>query len=671
MNISKIRKRDGTIVKFKQKKVIAAIEKTMLAVGIEDENLAESLAEKAIRLAESSFPEGHIISVEEMQDIVEKTLINEGQAKMAKAYILYRQKRTELRKLKKNILGRLDDSKLSVNGLLIAKSKYLAKKSPSETESPKEMFMRIARAAADVERNFGKPEDEITNIGENFFEIMRLLEFIPSGRILANAGIKNNMLYSNFVIPIEDSMKGIFKALYHKALVQRLGGGTGFSFSKIRPKGAKLTTTSGYASGPIAFIKLFDYASDLTIVEGNRKPANMGSLSVDHPDIIEFITMKERNEIKNFNISVEITDEFMNAVKSNEKYSLKDPNTGKPIEYIDANNIFHLIVTMAWKTGDPGVLFIDKINESNPLPELARIETTDPCGDQLLLPYEAGHLGAINLSKFVRNKKIKWKQLEKTTRLAVRFLDNIIELSKFPIKKIEDMARGGRRIGLGVMGFADMLYKLEIPYNSEKGLETAEKIIKFISNTAIEASKELAEERAVFPFYRQSIFYDKIRLRNCSLISISPTGSRSILADTSPGIEPNFALGYTRKILGNTEIMHLNPVLEDVLKSLDKYNEENVRKIIQQNSIEGLGLPEKYKRIFVTAHEISPEWHIRMQSIFQKHIDNAISKTINFPKNATIEDIKKSFLLAYDLGCKGITVYREGSLSSQVINIGR
>ncbi len=672
MSFSQIKKRDGTIVEFDINKAITAIEKTMLAVGIDDDDLPKHLSQKAVEEALKIYKSDHIISIEEMQDIIEKTLINQGQARMAKAYILYRQKRAELRKLKHNILGRMDDSKLNINGLLIAKSRYLQKDAEGNViETPKQMFKRVASAVSNAEKNYNKSQDEIQQLEKEFTEIMHSLEFIPSGRILTNAGTKNSMIYSSFVIPIEDSMKGIFRALYHKALVQRLGGGTGFSFSNIRPQGGKLKTTKGYASGPIPFIKLFDQASNLTIVEGNRKAANMGSLSVEHPDVIEFITMKDRKEIKNFNISVEITDKFMEAVKNNEKYELKDPNTNEIIDKIDANNIFHLIVTMAWKTGDPGVLFIDKINNTNPLPNIARIETTDPCGDQLLLPYEAGNLGAINLAKFVRYKKIKWKQLEKVTKLAARFLDNTVDISKFPVKKIEDMVRGCRRIGLGIMGFADMLYKLRIPYNSEKALEIGQKIMKFIAATAAEASEQLAIEKGCFPLWNQSIYKDKIKLRNCSLLAIAPTGSRSIFADTSAGIEPNFALGYTRKVLGSTEILQINNVLESVMKEYDVFSEDVLREIIQTNSLEKVNLPDEVKKVFVTAHNITPDWHVKMQSVFQKYVDNAISKTVNFPKSATIEDIKNAFMSAYNLGCKGITVYREGSLSEQVINIGK
>ncbi len=672
MVVTQARKRDGTIVPFESSKIAEAIEKAMLAVGIDNEELPNQLADIASNEINAKHPEEYIPSVEEIQDSVERTLINEGHAEIAKAYILYRQKRAEVRKLKQNILGRLDDSKLNINGLLIAKSRYLQKDEFGNViESPKDMLRRVAKAIANNEKHYKKNEEYVKQLETSFFEIMNHLEFVPSGRILANAGTRQGMLYSSFVIPIEDNMRGIFRALYDKALIQRLGGGTGFSFSRLRPKGHKLATTTGYASGPVAFIKLFDHASDLTIQHGNRKAANMGSLSVEHPDIIEFITMKDRREIRNFNISVEITNEFMKAMKENQKYPLKDPSTNEVIDMVDANNIFHLIVTMAWKTGDPGVLFIDRINESNPLPAVGRIETTDPCGDQLLLPYEAGNIGAINLSLFVRNKKIKWKRLEEVTKLAIRFLDNVVDVSRFPVKKIEDIVNGTRRLGLGVMGFADMLYKIGIPYNSEKALETADKVMKFISSVAYETSKELANEKGVFPLWDKSIYKGKTKLRNCSLIAISPTGSRSIFAETSPGIEPNFALGYTRKILCGTEIIQLNRLLEDTLKEHNLYSEEVIREIINKNSLANVALPEEVKSVFATAHDISPEWHIRMQAVFQKHVDDAISKTVNFPKSATIEDIKKAFLMAYELGCKGITVYRAGSLSDEVISVAK
>lgn len=660
MMFSQIKKRDGSIADFSMAKVISAIEKTMSAVNLENEEMPPLLAEKIVSFATEQFGENYLISVEEMQDTVEKVLIKEGYADLAKAFILYRQKRAELRKLKENILGRMDDSILDVNGLLIAKNRYLLREENGNAiETPKEMFRRVAKAIASVEKHYKK---DPAIMEKAFYEVISTLEFIPGGRILANAGTKNRMLYSSFVIPIPDSMKGIFRAFYDKALVQRLGGGTGFSFSRLRPKGSRLHTSEN-ASGPVAFIKLFDHAADLTVM-GTRKAANMGSLSVEHPDIIEFITMKERGEIRNFNISVEITENFMDAVKTNGTYNLIDPNTGKVVDVVDANNIFLLIVTMAWRTGDPGILFIDRINQSNPLPELGRIETTDPCGDQLLLPYEGGNLGALNLSLFVKHKKIQWKRLDEVTRTAVRFLDNVVGYSRFPSKKIEDMVSGTRRIGLGVTGFADMLYRLRIPYNSDKAVEIADKTMKFIYQAAREESEKLAIEKGPYPLNKKS------KMRNCSLIAIAPCGSRSILANTSAGIEPNFGLGYIRKVMGNNEILQVNSVLEEALKEGNLYSEELIRKIVKTGSIKNLELPEELKQVFVTAYEISPEWHIKIQAAFQKSVDNAISKTINFPKNSTIEDVKKAFMMAYDTGCKGLTVYREGSLKEQVISFG-
>jgi ribonucleoside-diphosphate reductase alpha chain len=671
LSITKVTKRDGTITKFSSKPIHIAIEKAFLAVNVDDETLVKILTDKIVDDLNENYDDTHTPNVEEVQDFIENILMEEGHSKVAKAYILYRQKRSEVRQLKKNILGRLDDSKLDVNGLLLAKNRYLKKdESGQAIETPRDMFRRVAKSVADVEKRYDKTSDQIKIIEDEFYDIIESLQFLPSGRILANAGHKNDMIYSSYVIPIEDSMKGVFKALYHKALVQRLGGGTGFSFSNLRPKGLKLTTTMGSAAGPIAFIKLFDHASDLSVI-GSRKPANMGSLSVEHPDIVEFITMKERREIRNFNISVEITDKFMEAVKNNEKYDLIDPSSKKVIERVDANNIFHLIVTMAWKTGDPGILFIDRINESNPVPKLGKIETTDPCGDQLLLPYEGGNLGAINLSRFIRHKQIQWKKLERVIRLAVRFLDNIVDLAKFPIKKIEDTVQGLRRIGLGIMGYADMLYQLRVPYNSEKALEIATKVMRFISQTAEDESLKLGEEKGVFDLWHTSKFYGNKKIRNASLIAIAPTGSRSILVDTSPGIEPNFALGYTRKIMGTTEILQINNVIGNVLEEYDLHKESVIRQIISTGNLNNVDLPEDIKKIFVTAHYINPEWHLKIQSIFQKYVDNAISKTINFDRSATIEDIKNSFTRAYELGCRGLTVYREGSLSEQVINIGR
>ena len=668
-SFSWIIKRNGQKVKFVTDRITTVIKKAGKATNTELDSA--KLTDAVLDNLSAIYDNINLPTVEGVQDIVEKVLIQYGYAKTAKAYILYRQKRSEERKIKEDILGKIDDSKLSPNGLIIAKSRYLLKDSNGDVvETPKEMFRRVAKEIAKIEKKYDNDHKEME---EKFYDIMSTLEFVPGGRILAGAGTKHSQLYSCFVLPVEDSIKGIFRALYEKALLHRVGGGTGFSFSRIRQKGKRVVQSDAYASGPVKFMYMFNHASEVTIHSGNRKGANMGSLSVHHPDIIEFITCKERKPLENFNISVEITDEFMEAVKKNLSYNLVDPQLNTIVDTIPARNVFDLIVTMAWKNGDPGILFIDRINKDNPTPKLGRIETTDPCGDQPMLPYDACNLGAINLSLFVtKNKKIDWDRLKHVAQLGVHFLDNVVDSTNIPVKKVKDMIQLNRRIGLGIMGFSDMLYKLEIPYNSGQACAIAEDITKFIYDNAFEQSKKMAKERGVFPNWENSIFHDKFKLRNAGILNISPTGSRSIFADTSSGIEPNFALGYTRKIAAGFDLASVNNILIDTLRDEGLYTEEIIEKIAKTGTLNDIEeIPERIKRIFITAHDVSPMWHVRIQAAFQKHIDNAISKTVNFSKNATIGQIKKVFMKAYKMGCKGITVYRDGSINDQVIQLSQ
>lgn len=666
----KIQKRTGEIVPFDKERIVTAIYKALRAVGKDNIELAKSLADEVVKKTEEKYQNNEMPTVEGIQDIVESVLIAKDQAVTAKAYILYRQKRTELRKIKQGLLnGLIDDSKLSLNGLLIAKERYLLKDENNNViETPLQMFRRVAKTASQVEKKYSKESKAIEEYEEKFYNIISTLKFVPGGRILANSGTKNRMMYSSFVIKVPDSMKGIFKALLEKALIQRLGGGTGFSFSRLRPKGTQILYSNAVASGPVAFIDLFDHASRLTLQKGNRLGANMGSLSIEHPDIIDFITAKDRLGLENFNISVEVTDDFMQAVEKNKYYELKDPLTKSPVKKIRAKQVFDILVFMAWKNADPGVLFIDRINKDNPTPKLGRIETTDPCGDLPMQAYDASPIGAINLAKFVTAKKIDWEDFGDTVKLAVRFLDNIIDASKFPFTAIEKTVLANRRIGLGVLGWADMLYQLKISYESDEAYELGEKLAKFMRDKAKESSEELANEKGAFPNFKKSIFKDK--QRNASLLAIAPTGSRGILAESSPAIEPHFALGYRRTVFGNVEISYLNPFFENTSKEEGFYSEELMKKVSERGSIQELEeVPQKIKKMFLTAHDISPEGHIKMQSAFQKYIDNAISKTINFPEDATITDVEQTYFLAWKQGCKGITVYRDKSRERQVINI--
>ncbi len=669
--IQKVRKRNSQIVDFDKERIALAIYKASKAVGIDDINSSRALTDEVVREIEKKFKDVDIPTVEEIQDITESVLILKEQAKTAKAYIIYRQKRTENRKAKQNLLnGLIDDSKLSLNGLLIAKERYLLRDENNIViETPLQMFRRVAKTAVQQERKYAKEQKSLDNLEERFYDCIASLKFIPGGRILANAGTNNKMLYSSFVVPVPDSMKGIFKALLEKALIQRLGSGIGFSFSRLRQKGIKILPTNALASGPVAFINLFDHATRLTVHKSNRTGANMGSLSIEHPDIIDFITAKDRMGLETFNISVEVTDDFMQAVEKDKYYEMKDPITKTPVKKIKAKQVFDILVFMAWKNADPGILFIDKINKDNPLPELGRIETTDPCGDLPMQPFDGSPIGAINLSKFVLpDKKIDWDDLKRTVKIAVRFLDDIIDATKFPFKAIERTVLANRRIGLGLMGWADMLYQLKIPYESDEAYELAEKVSKFVRETAQEASQSLSSERGAFPSFKMSNIKEK--QRNASLIAVAPTGSRGILADTSAAIEPHFALAYRRSVFGNMEISYINPYFENALKEENLYSDELMKTVIENGSIQNSdALPPRIKKVFVTAHDISPEGHIKTQAAFQKNIDCAISKTVNFPSDATITDVEKAYFLAWKSGCKGITVYRDGSKEHQIINV--
>ncbi len=1035
MPITKIIKRDGREVPFDQSKITNAIFKAMQAVGEGDYLLAQKLSDKVVEILEKSF-KTRIPHVEDVQDIVELVLIEEGQAKTAKAYILYRQKRKELREAKM-LLGVTDELKLPLNAVKVLANRYLRKDENGRViESTAQLFRRVAKAIAEADRIYDKDAD-IKAVEEKFYNLMTSFRFLPNSPTLMNAGLELGQLSACFVIPIEDSMESIFDAVKYTALIHRSGGGTGFSFSKLRPKGDVVKSTGGIASGPLSFMKVFDATTDVVKQGGKRRGANMGILRVDHPDILEFITAKERNDVlNNFNISVAITDEFMEAVKNDKEYPLINPRTGKVVKTLPARKVFDLIVTMAWKNGEPGVVFIDRINQFNPTPHIGKIESTNPCvtsdtwimtergplqvkdllgrkfkavvngerwetseegffsngfkpvyrlktmegfelrltgdhpvmkleetgsrsvearwvaaenlkpgdrvvlnnhrnlngwrgkysrgegyiiglllgsrllaknnltptkegcegdpgitgvlaftysgaiphsfnfngletgdhgyqilfnrleklaaklkltpemdaitpemekassdfctgllqglfdaagsvhadpskgvtvkltlpsletlkavqrillrlgvfskicveqrseygstilndmgeidegsrkprceltisgesivyfyerikfgsldkmrrleeavdsyrkesggefftatvdevalsgveevfdvkipgvnafdangfyvhncGEQPLLPFESCNLGSINLSKFVKDGKIDFEALRETVWDAVHFLDNVIDVNKYPLPEIEKMTKGNRKIGLGVMGFADMLIELGIPYNSEEALQVAEQVMKFINEEGHKASRALAEKRGAFPNFKGSVYDQRGEppIRNATVTTIAPTGSISIIAGCSSGIEPIFAISYIRRVMEGTELIEINPIFERIARQRGFYSDELMKAIAKHGSIQRFqNIPEDVRRIFVTAHDIEPIWHVRMQAAFQKYTDNAVSKTVNLPFNATPHDVELIFFKAYELGCKGITVYRDRSRESQVLNI--
>lgn len=654
MGISQIRKRDGRIVAFEPQKIADAIHKAIAAVGERNGEAAEKLSNEVVEILEKKFQKA-MPGVEDVQDVAEEVLIKNGYAKVAKAYILYRQERTKVREAKK-FLGVTDELKLGVNAARVLERRYLLKNERGEIiETPAQMFRRVAKAIANVDLLYDKKANAKTE--EEFYNMLANLEFLPNSPTLMNAGTELGQLAACFVLPVEDSMKSIFEALKSMALIHQSGGGTGFSFSKLRPKGDIVKSTKGVASGPVSFMRIFDIATEVIKQGGRRRGANMGILRVDHPDITEFITAKEKEGfLANFNISVGITDEFMNAVEKNEDWELINPRTGKPEKRFKAKDIFDLIVTMAWRTGDPGLIFLDEINRHNPTPHLGKIESTNPCGEVPLLPYESCNLGSINLSKMVKNGEIDWNKLRNIVRLAVHFLDNVIDANKYPLPEIEKATKANRKIGLGVMGFADMLLKLKIPYDSNEALAVAEKVMKFVQEEANKKSMEIAQERGSFP--------------NATVTSVAPTGTISIIASTSSGIEPLFAISFMRNVMG-TQLLEVNPIFESVARERKFHSTDLMIEIARRGSIQGMKeIPEDVRRVFVTALDIAPEWHVKMQAAFQKYVDNAVAKTVNLPHSATMEDVRKIFLLAYKLKCKGTTIYRYGSKSEQVLYVG-
>jgi len=571
---------------------------------------------------------------------------------------------------------------LSNTAKVVAEKRYLTRdENGNVNETVYDMFKRVADNIASGDKFYGATDEQVAQVAEDFLEMMVDLEFL-AGMTLRNAGRELQQLSACYVLPMEDSMDSIYTTLKNAAKLHKTGAGIGYDFSKLRPKNAEVKTTGGKSCGPVGFMKLIEFSCD-TIVNSaaTRRAGNMGILRIDHPDIDEFLSAKEDNsQLNNFNISVNGTDVFMEAVKNGTTYDIVDPNTGKIVEQRDARKMFDRIIEKAWRSAEPGMIFFDEVNRYNPTPQLGPMSATNQCGEQPLFPYEACNLGSIVLNRMVQKTpngvtEIDWEKLEDRVRKAVHFLDNTIDLNNYPLEELRKMNHANRRIGLGVMGFADLLIELGIPYNSEEGVKTAEVVMKFIQEKSHDESRRLAKERGSFPNFKGSRWerLGYTEMRNATVTTIAPTGTTSIFAGCSSGIEPIFSLVYVRKNILDQDkdsFMEVHPLFEEKLKDKWLYNKDVLEQAAEQGSLEHVnGIPEDMKRVFVTSHDIAPEWHVKIQAAFQKHTDNAVSKTVNMPNESTKEDVANVYMMAYETGCKGVTIYRDGSRDKQVLNL--
>ena len=721
-------KRDGSSVPFDKKKIAMAIFKAMLSVKIGSMEEANKLADYVAQDLEMG---SGVPTVELIQDTVEKVLmtrrINDvSYIAAAKAYILYREKRNTIRQ-EKEFIGVKDDLKLSLNAVKVLEARYLFKDSEGKIiETPKQMFHRVAvhlgiiqglydyisyrktgklnekgtvytgitktqdeelqRAFNELKKekaidgtytefiDFIKTKKNMINYWiEKFENMMIKLEYVPNSPTLMNAGGPLGQLSACFVLPVDDSIDSIFDTLKATAEIHKSGGGTGFSFSRLRASDDIVASTKGVASGPVSFMRIFDVTTDVIKQGGKRRGANMGILNYNHPNIMDFINSKdvENKILSNFNISVGVNDEFFEKLDNDENVDLINPRDGKVTGRVKATTLWNSIIDHAWLTADPGMIFLDEINKKNPVKNIGYIESTNPCGEQPLLPYESCNLGSINLAKFVEDGKFNYERYKETIDVATRFLENVVDANKFPVESIKNMTRKTRKIGLGIMGFADALIMLGIPYNSNEALEFAENVMKTLNDESHMESQKLAAERGVFPGWYGSEYEEKgIKMRNSTTTTIAPTGTISIIAGCSSSIEPLFALAFVRHVLNGQELLEVNPLLENALKSRNLWTQELMEKIAETGKLGNLDLPEDVKNLFITAQEIDPDWHVLMQATFQKYCDSGVSKTINLPFDATREDIAKSYRLAKELHCKGITVYRDRSKSQQVLYAG-
>ncbi len=665
--INQIRTREGRLVPFDSGRIQRAISSAVEAVGQHDGAVSAKLAAAAITRLEKRYPE-ESPSVEEIQDVVEDALISGGYAEVAKAYIDYRRRRADVRAAKQ-FLGVNDDLKMPLNALTVLKKRYLIKDGNGNViETPGQLFKRVARRVAAPDTDYG---DDAAAAEETFYRFMAAGEFIPNSPTLMNAGTELGLLSACFVLPVPDSITGIFNSVRNMAVIHQAGGGTGFSFSHLRPKGDRVGSTKGIASGPVSFIGVFDAGTEVVKQGGRRRGANMGVLSVHHPDILEFIGAKQRpGFLTNFNISVAADDAFMEAVRNDGEFDLVNPRNGRVTGRLRGRPVMEAIAGNAWRTGDPGMIFLDRINAVNPTPRLGPMETTNPCGEQPLLSYESCNLGSIDLAKLVHDGEMDWARLSDLVDTSVHFLDNVIDANRFPLPEIAEMTNGNRKIGLGVMGFAEALIRMGIRYDSEEALAKGEEIMKFIHERALATSTAIGERRGSFPNFAGSLWEERgyQAMRNSTVTTIAPTGTISVIAGASSGIEPLFAISFVRDVMEGTRLLETNREFEQVARERGFFSEDLMMRIARSGSVQGFDeIPQDVKDIFRTALDIEPHWHVRMQAAFQKHVDNAVSKTINLPRDAGIDEVHNAFLLAHELGCNGITVYRYGTKEQQVL----
>jgi len=675
-----VTKRSGDLESFSKLKILSSVISAQENIDAVDQGLAKEAAKLVYRDLKRNLRKEKIISTSDIGDTVERILIEEKLYDIAKAYIIARERQRQERRAGRG-LGVKDDLGLAYNQLVVVVNKYLTKDNQGlALETPQQMFERVARALASAEKSTPKAWEK------KFFKVMTELKFLPGGRTLANAGTTNNQLASCFVLPMPDSVEGIFEVVKESSILKKNGGGVGFSLGKIRPKGDSVATTTGRACGPVAVMQILNYASEMLLQAGGRRSGNMIILPVTHPDIFEFLTCKEEDSVLNhINFSLGVTDKFMKAVAGDRDWELINPQSAEIVNKVSARSIFELATTMAWKNGDPGLVFLDRINKFNPTPQLGPIESVNLCGEQPLLPYEACNLGSLNLAAHLKESKKKkkkgmkvydldWPKLKETIRLAVRMLDDVVQVCTYPIEKIDRVVKANRKIGLGVMGWADVLVRLKIPYNSSKALKLAERTAKFIQKEGEKESQRLARERGAFPNWKGSRLQKEGRKpqRNATITTIAPTGSIAMTADCSYGVEPHFALAFYKQAMGGYKLPEVNNDLMQHLEHLGLAGNGVIEEILEYGSIQHIKkIPQSIRRIFLIAHDLKPADHVLMQAAWQKYTDNAVSKTINLRADSAVEDVAQAFLLAWKSGCKGITVYRDSSRAIQVLNIGR